>query len=79
MSHVPHELAEEFPTQQDLIGRLAAEDAAFAALAGEYAEINQRVHLAETYEQPLEELAEHQLRKKRVFLKDEINRRLAQA
>ena len=79
MSHVPHELSEDFPTQQDLIARLAIEDPAFAALTKEYAELNVRVHESETHVRPMDELAEHQLRKKRMFLKDEIFRRLSAA
>ena len=79
MSHVPHELAEEFPDQQALIARLTEEDAEFAALADEYAKLNARVYEAETNQRPMEELAEHQLRKKRMFLKDEIYRRLSAA
>ena len=77
MSNVPHELSEEFPGQQELIARLTVEDAEFAALAEEYAKLNVRVYEAETNLRPMEELAEHQLRKKRMFLKDEIYRRLS--
>ncbi|WP_068113803.1 YdcH family protein [Tropicimonas marinistellae] len=79
MSNVPHELSEEFPSQIDLIGKLTAEDPGFAELAEEYARLNLRVHQADSYERPMEELAEHQLKKRRAFLKDEINRRLAEA
>ena len=79
MSHVPHELAEEFPTQIETIARLTEDDPVFCALAKEYNALNQRVFAAETYERPLEELAEHQLRKRRMFLKDEIYRRLSRA
>ena len=79
MSHVPHELSEEFPDQLETIARLTAEDTVFAALAEEYRALNIRVHDAETYERPMEELAEHQLRKRRMFLKDEIYRRLSAA
>ncbi len=76
MSHVPHELSEEFPDQVEMIARLTAEDTVFAALTQEYTALNTRVHDAETYERPMEDLAEHQLRKRRMFLKDEIYRRL---
>ncbi len=79
MSYVPHELAEDFPAQIDLIGRLSAEDPDFAKLAEEYSTLNLRVYQADTYERPMEDLAEHQLKKRRAFLKDEIYRRLAGA
>lgn len=79
MSHVPHELSEEFPAQQERLRAIAAADPHFAAMTEEYARLNKRVHQADTYEEPMEELAEHQLKKRRMFLKDEINRRLATA
>lgn len=72
MSHTPHELAEEFPDKVDLMHTLKQSDAHFARLADEYHEINRAVHRAETNVEPMEELAEVDLRKKRAFLKDEI-------
>ena len=72
MSHTPHELAEEFPDKIDLMSTLKQSDAHFARLADEYHEINRAVHRAETNIEPMEELAEVDLRKKRALLKDEI-------
>ncbi|MBO9449304.1 DUF465 domain-containing protein [Tropicibacter sp. R16_0] len=72
MSHTPHELAEEFPDKIDAMSALKQSDAHFARLADEYHEINRAVHRAETNVEPLEELAEVDLRKKRAALKDEI-------
>ncbi len=79
MSHVPHALSEEFPGQQEQIRKLIVEDPNFAQLAEFYAMVNVRIHEAETYEKPMEELAEHQLRKRRMFLKDQISRYLSRA
>ena len=72
MSHTPHELAEEFPDKVAQMRELAQENAHFARLADEYHEINRAVHRAETNVEPMEELAEVDLRKKRAALKDEI-------
>ena len=72
MSHTPHELAEEFPDKIDAMSALKQSDAHFARLADEYHEINRAVHRAETNVEPMEELAEVDLRKKRAALKDEI-------
>lgn len=72
MSHTPHELAEEFPDKVEAMSALKQSDAHFARLADEYHEINRAVHRAETNVEPLEELAEVDLRKKRAALKDEI-------
>lgn len=72
MSHTPHELHEEFPEYAERITALKTGDAHFSRLAEEYHEINRAVHRAETNVEPMEELAETELRKKRALLKDEI-------
>lgn len=72
MSHTPHELAEEFPDKTEMMTQLKQTDAHFARLADEYHKINRTVHRAETNVEPMEELAEVELRKKRALLKDEI-------
>ncbi|MFC3615696.1 YdcH family protein [Lutimaribacter marinistellae] len=72
MSHTPHELAAEFPDKVELMHRLKQDDSHFARLFDEYHEINRSVHRAETNIEPMEELAEVDLRKKRAALKDEI-------
>ena len=77
MSHTPHELAEEFPELADKISAMKSGDAHFARLAEEYHEINRTIHRAETNVEPVEELAEVDMRKKRAYLKDEIYRMLS--
>ena len=72
MSHTPHELAEEFPDKVDVMHKLKQTDAHFSKLSDEYHEINRAVHRAETNVEPMDELAEVDLRKKRAALKDEI-------
>lgn len=72
MSNTPHELAEEFPDKVEVMSALKQSDAHFSKLADEYHELNRAVHRAETKVEPLEELAEVDLRKKRAALKDEI-------
>jgi len=77
MSHTPHDLHEEFPDLVAKISDLKQSDAHFARLAEEYHEINRAVHRAETNLEPMEALAEVELRKKRGALKDEIYRMLS--
>jgi uncharacterized protein YdcH (DUF465 family) len=72
MSHTPHELVEEFPEHAAKISELKASDAHFARLAEQYHEVNRTVHRAETNVEPMDDLAEQQLRKQRAALKDEI-------
>lgn len=72
MSHVPHELHEEFPEHAERLSTLKQTDAHFARLAEEYHDVNRQVHRAETNVAPMEQLAEDQLRKRRALLKDQI-------
>ena len=76
MSHTPHELHVEFPDLAEKISELKQEDAHFARLAEEYHEVNRAVHRAEINVEPMDSLAENDLRKKRSALKDEIYRML---
>lgn len=72
MSHTPHELAEEFPDKVQRIHDLKQSDAHFAKLFEEYHEVNRAIHRAETNVEPIDSLAETDLRKKRAAIKDEI-------
>ncbi|SEO94701.1 hypothetical protein SAMN04490248_1174 [Salinihabitans flavidus] len=78
MSHTPHELAEEFPDLVEKMRALKGKDAHFGKLSDAYHDLNRRVHRAETNVEPLEDLAEGQLRKERAALKDEIYRYLTE-
>lgn len=72
MSHVPHELSEEFPEQRERISVLKQENAHFARLAEEYHSVNRSIHRMETRVEPAGEETEENLRKRRLALKDEI-------
>jgi uncharacterized protein YdcH (DUF465 family) len=79
MTHTPHELHEEFPEHAARITELKTSDPHFARLMEEYHEVNREVHRAETNVEPVEELHEVDLRKKRTHLKDELYRMLSAA
>ena len=72
MSHVPHELAEEFPEYTQKLHDLKMNDAHFAKLSEQYHTINREIHRIETGVEPTAEAHETELRKKRMILKDEI-------
>lgn len=72
MSNTPHELVTEFPDHASRISDLKQSDPHFAKLFDEYHIINRQIHRAETNIEPMEELAEVQLRKQRASLKDEL-------
>ena len=78
MSHTPHELTQDFPEFADRISTLKQSDAHFARLFDEYHQINRTVHRAETNIEPIEELAEVGLRKRRAALKDELYKLLTE-
>lgn len=77
MTHVPHELSEEFPDKVDAIQALKASDRHFAKLVDDYHEVNRAIHRAETNVEPTDDLHEAEMRKQRLSLKDEIARALA--
>ena len=70
--NTPHELHEEFPEHAQKLTDLKTNDAHFARLAEEYHAVNRKVHRAETNVEPIDTLAEQELRKQRAALKDEI-------
>lgn len=72
MSHTPHELAEEFPAQTDLISRLKQSDAHFAKLVDTYHDLNRSIHRAETDVEPMADTVQAMMRKQRLALKDQI-------
>ncbi len=76
MSHVPHELAEEFPNDVDRLRQMRQSNSHVARLMDEYHEINRTLHRVETNVQPMADLEALQLRKQRMALKDEIARLL---
>ncbi len=79
MTHVPHELAEEFPQHVDRMHALKVENAHFGKLFDDYHDLNRAIHRAETNVEPVEELYEMQLRKERMLLKDQIYSMLSAA
>lgn len=72
MSHTPHDLSVEFPERADAIRALRAADPHFRRLAGEYDDVNQAIHLAESRVVAVSEAEEARLRRLRLALKDQI-------
>ncbi|PVA12104.1 hypothetical protein DC366_03025 [Pelagivirga sediminicola] len=72
MTHVPHQLAAEFPDKAEQISKMEQTSAHFARLTEQYDEVNRIVHKAETNVEPMDDMAESEMRKKRAALKDEI-------
>lgn len=72
MSHVPHELAEEFPDHVEKMHQMKQNDARFAKLFDAYHDVNRAVHRAETNVEPTDDFHLEEMRKQRMKLKDEI-------
>jgi uncharacterized protein YdcH (DUF465 family) len=79
MSHVPHELADEFPDQIERIQARKASDAHFARLVEEYHDVNRAIHRVEIRVEAASEERETELRRRRLHLKDEIFAALSRA
>ncbi|WGH79535.1 YdcH family protein [Jannaschia ovalis] len=72
MSHVPHELAEEFPDATRQIATLKADSPYFVGLADRYHEVNRAIHRAETDIEPTSDQHMQEMRRERLVLKDKI-------
>jgi len=72
MSHVPHELAEEFPEYKERIHELKMSHAHFSRLSDEYHELNREIHRIEAAGVNVSDEEFENLKLVRVRLKDEI-------
>ncbi len=72
MSHVPHEIPDEFPDYKDRIHDLKVNDAHFRRLFDDYHLVNREVHRAEAAGLNISDAHYEELKKKRMSLKDEI-------
>ena len=72
MSHVPHELTEEFPDAAEKIHELKLSDARFARLADAYHEVNREIHRIEAEIETTSDAYTEEQKKKRLALKDEL-------
>ncbi|MEE9314752.1 MAG: DUF465 domain-containing protein [Rhizobiaceae bacterium] len=72
MSHVPHELAEEFPEHVQKLHDLKLSNQHFVKLSDEYHTLNREIHRIETGIEPTSDEHQTQLRKERMLLKDKI-------
>ncbi len=79
MSHTPHELADEFPQDHDILHKLKMEDAHFQNLAEKYHEVNGEIHRIEVEIEPTSDEYAETLKKKRLALIDEIGAIISKA
>ncbi len=72
MSHVPHELADEFPEYKERIHDLKVSDAHFRRLFDEYHVVNREIHRAEAAGLNISDEHYEELKKQRMQLKDNL-------
>jgi uncharacterized protein YdcH (DUF465 family) len=79
MSHVAHELHEEFPEKAVAIHHLKGANAHFARIAELYHELNRAIHRMEANVEPVADDTLEGMKRQRLTLKDEIAQMLATA
>ena len=72
MSHVPHELAEEFPEHRETIHNLKMSNGHFARLADEYHVLNREIHRHEAQGIDVADETIETMKKQRLKMLDEI-------
>lgn len=72
MSHVPHDVYEEFPDRTRQIGARKLIDPRFRKLLDRYHALNREIHRAETNIAPTDDFHMLEMRKERLHLKDAI-------
>jgi uncharacterized protein len=77
MTHVPNELAEEFPGRADRIHALKISNPQFAELIESFHTLNREIHRVETRIEPAADETEEELKRRRVALLDAISEALA--
>ena len=77
MSHVAHELADDFPEFKQRIHDLKTTDAHFARLFDEYHSVNREVHRIEAAGVNVADEQFESLKLKRLHLKDELYKMLS--
>lgn len=74
MDELPQALHEAFPEHAEKVKRLMEEDPTFKQRAQEFHQLSRAVHRALMHEEPTEEIAVDELRKRRDLAKDELFR-----
>jgi uncharacterized protein YdcH (DUF465 family) len=79
MSHVPYDLASEFPDDGAVLHALKLGDAHFRALAERHHETNREIHRIETSTEAASDARLETLKKQRLAMLDEVARAIAKA
>ena len=79
MTHVSHELHDEFPADAEILHKLKVGDAHFAKLAEQYQDLNREIHRIEAGIEAASDVRAEELKKERLSLLDEVSAMIAAA
>ncbi|MCP5396521.1 MAG: DUF465 domain-containing protein [Sphingomonadaceae bacterium] len=77
MSHTPHELADEFPQDHEILHTLKMNNAHFVTLSERYHEVNREIHRIESEVEAASDDRAEDLKKQRLSLVDEISKMIS--
>lgn len=79
MSHVPHDLHDEFPQDGEVLHALKTGNSHFAGLAERYHAINREIHRIDSGVEAVSDDHAEQLKRQRLAMLDEISAMISKA
>lgn len=73
MTHVSHELHDEFPADAEILHKLKVSDAHFAKLADHYHDLNREIHRIEAGIEAASDERAEELKKERLSILDQVS------
>lgn len=73
MTHVSHELHDEFPADAEILHKLKVSDAHFAKLADHYHDLNREIHRIEAGIEAASDARAEELKKERLSILDQVS------
>jgi uncharacterized protein YdcH (DUF465 family) len=73
MTHVSHELHDEFPADAEILHKLKVSDAHFAKLADHYHDLNREIHRIEAGIDAASDARAEELKKERLSILDQVS------
>ena len=73
MTHVSHELHDEFPADAEILHKLKVSDAHFAKLADHYHDLHREIHRIEAGIEAASDARAEELKKERLSILDQVS------
>lgn len=78
MSHVPHELHDEFPGDAEVLHNLKLSNNHFHRISDQYHEVNREIHRIEAEVEAASDARLEDLKKRRLVILDEVSQMISQ-